>query len=136
MKHNYRSSKKKKRKKEKNVSKSDLKIQQSVETGQKKCWKKEKMLMLPNFMCHNTIVIKVILWFTSLSTAEQQDSLVTMLTIAKKKSLTITQYKECEWRISAIVSCSCDQLYKKREREREQDQQPSSFLEKNLLNTK
>lgn len=70
-------------------------------------------------MCHNTIVIKVILWFTSLSTAEQQDSLVTMLTIAKKNSLTITQYKECEWRISAIVSCSCDQLYKKRERERE-----------------
>lgn len=87
MKHNYRSSKKEKGK---GKRKKCIKIwsQNSTikfEDTSKKSLKKRKMLMLPNFMCHNTshkghnMVHKFIY-------SQTQDSLVTMLTTATRNA--------------------------------------------------
>lgn len=66
------------------ISKFNNKVWRHVK---KKFFKKRKMLMLPNFMCHNTshkghnMIHKFIY-------SQTQDSLVTMLTIANKKCIT------------------------------------------------
>lgn len=137
MKHNYRSSKKEKGKwKRKKCIKiwSQNSTIKCGDTSKKVFLKKRKMLVLSNFMCHNTLhkghnmVHKFIY-------SQTQDSLCCHADYSQQE-MHYLLFRLRDW----VTNFSYHELFtwptfKKRKRKKK-DQQPSSFLGKNLLNTK